>query len=299
MAVRILAADDSATMRKVIEMTFAGEGVEVTTVASGEAAVQAATASPPDLVIADASMAMSGYDVAHALKSNASTASVAVIVLASQHTPFDSSKAKDCGVDDHILKPYDSQAMIDKAMQVLVQAARGRERAHRPAESRPRSPSPPAPPETAAVARSRGRPAVHGASGARLAALRPSRSDRRRSTGPGEDQGRRPPVRRAPEAPSAAVAAAKPMAKPHRAQARRDADARSVPRPRPASAGDSPRRSSGDMAPKLAELGLDEGRRSRACSRCRSDVIERVVWEVVPDLAEVLIKEEIRRLTSD
>ena len=66
MAVRILAADDSATMRKVIELTFAGEAVDVETVDSGEAALERAASSPPDLVIADASMSMSGYDVARA-----------------------------------------------------------------------------------------------------------------------------------------------------------------------------------------------------------------------------------------
>ena len=51
MAVKILAADDSTTMRKVLEMTFAGEGVDVETVDSGEAAVERASSNAPDLVL--------------------------------------------------------------------------------------------------------------------------------------------------------------------------------------------------------------------------------------------------------
>ncbi|MBX3272794.1 MAG: response regulator, partial [Sandaracinaceae bacterium] len=106
-------------MRRVLEMTFAGEPVEIVTVDGGDAAIERAFASPPDLVIADASMAKSGYDVAQALKSNGATQSVAVILLSSQHHPYDAARGKDAGVDDHVLKPFDTQAMIDKAQEVL------------------------------------------------------------------------------------------------------------------------------------------------------------------------------------
>ena len=55
---------------------------------------------------------------------------------------------------------------------------------------------------------------------------------------------------------------------------------------------------SGPMAGKLAGLGLTKDQIEGVLGLSR-EVIERVVWEVVPDLAEVLIKEEIRRLTAE
>ena len=54
----------------------------------------------------------------------------------------------------------------------------------------------------------------------------------------------------------------------------------------------------GDMAGKLAGLGLTKDQVEGVLSLSR-EVIERVVWEVVPDLAEAIIREEIRRITAD
>ncbi|HJL19925.1 MAG TPA: response regulator, partial [Sandaracinaceae bacterium LLY-WYZ-13_1] len=54
----------------------------------------------------------------------------------------------------------------------------------------------------------------------------------------------------------------------------------------------------GDMAAKLGDLGLDADQIQGVLALSR-EVVERVVWEVVPDLAEVIIREEIRRLTSE
>lgn len=283
MAVKILAADDSATMRKVLEMTFAGEAVELETVDSGQAAVERASASPPDLVIADASMDMSGYDVAAALKGNAATANVAVIVLASQHTPYDAGKGKESGVDDHILKPYDSQAMIDKAQEVL---SKPRATSSVAAPAKPVAPSPPRRPSAGprstvafgAAPPKPDRPAVE---------LPGSRAPQGAPKPPGLRRGAPPkprvPAVKAPARPQ--IPGAKPT--PH------------VPAERPAaSAAAAATKPNGDMAAKLEGLGLTAEQVNGVLALSR-DVIERVVWEVVPDLAETLIKEEIRRLTAD
>ena len=54
----------------------------------------------------------------------------------------------------------------------------------------------------------------------------------------------------------------------------------------------------GQMGAKLGELGLSKEQADAVLALSR-DVVERVVWEVVPQLAEVLIKEEIARLTKE
>lgn len=330
MAVKILAADDSETMRKVLEMTFAGESVEIETVGGGKAAVERASQNPPDLVIADASMDVDGYEVARALKGNPATANVAVLVLASQHTPYDAAKGKEAGVDDHILKPYDSQAMIDKAKEVLskprAKASGAPAAAAKPAAP-PRPPSPPKPP--APRSPGAGRPAgkqPSPRSTVAFGAVQP----------PKPNGGERPVLELAEDDPKPAAAAkpavpsvgkpaarpgapaigkpaapkpatpAKPAAKPAapaRPAAKPAAPAAAKPAAKPAAsapaqAAASATASNGEMAAKLADLGLSQEQVEGVLSLSR-DVIERVVWEVVPDLAEVIIREEIRRLTSE
>lgn len=52
------------------------------------------------------------------------------------------------------------------------------------------------------------------------------------------------------------------------------------------------------MAEKLSGLGLTPAQADAVLALSR-EVVERVVWEVVPVLAETIIKEEIARLTKE
>jgi hypothetical protein len=54
----------------------------------------------------------------------------------------------------------------------------------------------------------------------------------------------------------------------------------------------------GHLAGKLGDLGLTAAQAEAVLSLSR-ELVERVVWEVVPQLAETIIKEEIARLTRD
>lgn len=54
----------------------------------------------------------------------------------------------------------------------------------------------------------------------------------------------------------------------------------------------------GHLAGKLGELGLSPAQADAVLALSR-EVVERVVWEVVPLLAETIIKEEIARLTKE
>ena len=88
MSTKILVADDSATMRKILELTFAGEDAEVLAVADGESAIRAADGFAPDVVLADASMpSPDGYEVAAALRG-----SVPVLVLVNGDAPYDAAR---------------------------------------------------------------------------------------------------------------------------------------------------------------------------------------------------------------
>ena len=69
----------------------------------------------PDLVLADVLMpGKSGYEVCEALKSDPATASIPVLLLAGNFEPFDEARARAARADAHIVKPFESQAFIDR-----------------------------------------------------------------------------------------------------------------------------------------------------------------------------------------
>jgi CheY-like chemotaxis protein len=289
---KILVADDSATMRRVLEMTFAGEDARVLSVDSGDAAVNKASELMPDIVFADASMGggggMDGYEVARRIKSNPQLARVAVIVMASQHTPYDDGKGRAAGVDDHIPKPFDTQSVIDKVAQVLARprampASAGAEAAR---------PAPPAAAASAARPAPVGAPppparsAVGSATRMGIGGPVPAPAPARPAPMPAAASAAPQPVRSAAPAPAAAAVAAPAPAPARPAPA---------PAPAPAAAIDT---AAATMAQKLSSLGLSREQVEGVLALSR-EVVEQVVWEVVPVLAEQLIKEEIKRLTTD
>jgi CheY-like chemotaxis protein len=281
--VTILVAEDSVTMRHIMEMTFAGENAKVTTVESGEAAVAKASELQPDVVFADLSMSgMDGYAVAREIKSKPALAKTAVIVMASQKGPYDEGKGKAAGVDDHIVKPFDSQFVIDKVKQVLakprvavgtgavampVRAAAAPVVAAVPKATTQQLVSPPAS-NVGAVAGAKPRP-VAATGGAAPAVVRKATQV---AMPP-------PPDKAAEEHKPAAPAAPVPVA------------------PAPAAPVAIPAAAQSDLESKLRAAGL-KPEQVEAVLTISREVVERVVWEVVPELAETIIREEIKRLTS-
>jgi len=260
--VTILVAEDSVTMRRVVEMTFAGEkDVRVVSVDSGNAALQKASELRPDVVIADGSMAgMDGYEVARAIKSDGNLANTAVILLASQKNPYDDARGKTCGVDDHVIKPFDTQHMIDRVQQVL-----GKPRAQAQGGAPLPKPSPVQMPSSMSAT-------VPNVPAPVIASPKPS------PVGLNAPAAKAAPVVSRAPAPVATAKAAAP-----------------TPMRSPAAAATA---ANGDLAGKLVGLGLSADQVAGVLSLSR-EVIEQVVWEVVPDLAETLIREEIARLTAE
>ncbi|MGO8968001.1 MAG: response regulator [Myxococcaceae bacterium] len=112
---QLLVADDSLTIRKVIGMVFAVEDVSITFVDNGMDAISRARELKPDCVLADVLMpGKSGYEVCEALKADPATASIRVLLLAGNFEPFDEARARAVRADDFIVKPFESQALIDK-----------------------------------------------------------------------------------------------------------------------------------------------------------------------------------------
>ena len=285
MPVTILVAEDSVTMRRIVEMTFAGEkDARVITVDSGNAALQKASEVRPDVVIADGTLAgMDGYELSRAIKTDAALGNTAVIVMASQKNPYDDGRGKACGVDDNIIKPFDTQHMIDRVQQVL-----GKPRAQAQGGAPAAKPAPLHSSMTATVPNV---PAPVIGAGAPKPANKPSPVGLDSPVAAKPAAAAAPAVSRAPAAPAAQpIAAAKPApaAAPVKAP-------QVAAKTGPAAAATAP---NGDMAAKLAGLGLSADQVAGVLALSR-EVIEQVVWEVVPDLAETIIREEIARLTAE
>jgi CheY-like chemotaxis protein len=148
MGKKILLADDSITIQKVIELTFSDEDFEVVTVGNGRLAVEKVQEVRPDLVLCDIIMPeKDGYEVCDFIKKNASTAHIPVLLLTGAFEPFDQERASRVGCDGFLAKPFEPQTLIAKVKDLLNQAAaRPASRpAAVPAAAPPPAPAPPAP----------------------------------------------------------------------------------------------------------------------------------------------------------
>src|SRR5688572_10351304 len=120
----LLCVDDSKTMRKVLEITFAGENYRTVLAESSEDALGKLRSEKPAVALVDANLgAQSGYDLCQQIKREAPQ--VGVIILASKQQPFDKARGATVGSDDFIDKPFDTQQLIDKVAAVLRRVAEG------------------------------------------------------------------------------------------------------------------------------------------------------------------------------
>ena len=113
---KLLLADDSITIQKVVALTFADEGVEVVTVSDGQEAIEQLQVSTPDIVLADVFMPeVNGYEVCRYIKQNAKLKHIPVMLLVGSFEPFDEEEARRVGADDILTKPFQSiRRLIDK-----------------------------------------------------------------------------------------------------------------------------------------------------------------------------------------
>ena len=327
----LLAVDDSATMRKVLEITFAGEDFRVIT-AEGAAGALNRMSEEPVAVVIDTSLPDGGDGYALAKEVRSRDGRAVIVILSSRYAPYDANRGRDAGVDDFIDKPFDSQAIIDKVKKAMVARESGKAA---PVLMAPTSPAPPIaaplpppapptpPPHAVAPFGGSPRPPVVAPT-----AARPNFTTQRTHTLSFEGSGNSPPpppVTAPPAhpvppisrtAPSGLPVVHAPPAAPHAPAPPHAPPAPHAPPPPPTAVISAPPRVAaevhrapeaaapvatavnGHLAGKLGDLGLTPGQVEAVLALSR-EVVERVVWEVVPQLAEAIIKEEIARITKD
>jgi CheY-like chemotaxis protein len=149
MPVKLLLADKSITIQKVVEMLFSGREYDVVCVSDGETALSEASRVVPDVVLADVDLPrIDGYSFAARIKQVPALAQTPVILMMSRDDVYNDAKGRETGIIDHIAKPFESQELIGKVKKALA-AARFAEPA--PAAPRPAAaPAQPKPPQAPA-----------------------------------------------------------------------------------------------------------------------------------------------------
>ena len=120
----ILLADDSLTIQKVVELTFADTEYEVVAVSSGDDLLQRLPEVRPDLVICDVIMpGRDGYDVCQEIKSSSEYLHLPVILLTGTFEPFDRDRAIAVGCSEIITKPFEAKKLVDAVEHLAITPA--------------------------------------------------------------------------------------------------------------------------------------------------------------------------------
>jgi CheY-like chemotaxis protein len=320
-------------MRKVLEITFAGEDFRVLTADSASSALAQMSDDPAAAVVDLTLGADDGYVLAKEMR--ARNARLAIVLMASRYNPYDANRGRDAGVDDFVDKPFDTQTLIDKVKKAVVTRELARAATPAPAPVAARVPAAAPAPAAAAIPPSlvtttpfgsqriptpAGVQPVPTPAAVPAGAARPGWAAQRTHTlsfeggvpiaPPPAASPVVPPVRPTPMGvtPPSRIAGLPTAGSTSRAAAPAGpaptspvSSAHALPTAPPrADAGAlmSPAAPNGQLATKLDELGLTAAQVDAVLALSR-ELVERVVWEVVPQLAETIIKEEIARLTQE
>jgi len=288
MPTKILAIDDSKTMRLAIKITFAAEDCEVVAVSKGSEAVVRAKQMPADILIVDAVLAAgepSGYEVARQLRADPETAHIPVLLLVSNQTGIDEAQVQACGANAALTKPFDTQELLER-VNALVSGKAVATKSTAPAKvagaatySPTASTSSPAPKVAPVAAPAAARPPLatpQTAPGLKVAPTSPARPAAA-SVAPSFSASASGQGQRLPAAFTSVedMASKIPIA---------------VPIPFAPAGAPTPGMLKRLQAAGGAASGLDP-KAVEALLALSRDVVEQVVWEVVPDLAEHALKQ--------
>jgi CheY-like chemotaxis protein len=229
---KILLADDSVTIRKVVELSFMEEEYELVAVGDGREALERLAESAPDLVIADVHMGeVGGFDVCEEAKKR--YPEVPVLMLVGTFEPFDPSDIEKHGADAFLKKPFDSQDLLNEVGRLVQEEA---------SVAEPESP----------------------------ASIPTGDTQETKEEDKNEIEDEEPIV--APAAPEPVADVESTEAPPAVA-----------PAPEPETKGD------------LSEADVDRIAR-RVVELLSDSAVRDVAWEVVPDMAEIIVKDRLRDL---
>jgi two-component system, OmpR family, alkaline phosphatase synthesis response regulator PhoP len=119
----ILIVDDEAHLRMLLQQTLEeleDEDVELLTATNGEEAIATIESSRPRLVFLDVMMPkLSGFDVCNRAKRTLGLTDTYIVLLTAKGQEFDRQRGQEVGADLYMTKPFDPDALLQKARDVL------------------------------------------------------------------------------------------------------------------------------------------------------------------------------------
>ena len=119
----ILIVDDEAHLRMLIHQTLEeleDEGVTLLTASNGEEALSTIESVKPNLVFLDVMMPkLSGFDVCSRTKQTLGLKDVYIVLLTAKGQEYDRQRGQEVGADLYMTKPFDPDALLQKARDVL------------------------------------------------------------------------------------------------------------------------------------------------------------------------------------
>jgi two-component system cell cycle response regulator DivK len=121
MSRRILVIDDMEDNRRILRDLLTTGGFEVIEAETGEAGVEAAEASRPDLILMDIQLpGLDGYEATRRIKANPALRAIPLIAVTSYALSGDDVKAYEAGCDDYVTKPFSPRALLAKVREHLA-----------------------------------------------------------------------------------------------------------------------------------------------------------------------------------
>jgi len=112
MALRVLLADESTTIKKAIQMALSDLGVEVKSVPSGLDVLTVSRSYSPDIILADILLTKkNGYEVCAEIKSDPQLRTTPVVLMWSSFMQLDQSQYQKVKADAALEKPFDSESL--------------------------------------------------------------------------------------------------------------------------------------------------------------------------------------------
>jgi signal transduction histidine kinase len=125
---RVLVADDNSDMRQYLARLLS-EQYQVETVADGQAALQAAYKTPPDLIVSDVMMPiLGGFELLNALRRDEQTATIPVVLLSARAGEESRVEGIEAGADDYLIKPFSARELLARVSGRLEVARLQRDR---------------------------------------------------------------------------------------------------------------------------------------------------------------------------
>lgn len=119
MSLKILAVDDSRTMRDMLTLALTAAGMEVTTAEDGLHGLEVLADCAPDAIISDINMPrLDGFGFIEAVRRIERMRAIPILVLTTESAPELKARARSAGATGWIVKPFDPQKLVHSLQMV-------------------------------------------------------------------------------------------------------------------------------------------------------------------------------------